>query len=267
MTVDTPPLFSFVIPNFNYGHFLRECLESCLSQDINAEILVRDGGSTDSSLDVMKSFGDDIHWTSEPDNGQSDAINKGINEARGTYIAWINSDDFYPSEKPLKKIQQAVRDDPSIDFIYGDGLFVNAAGEPYKKHLAPADLTAKRLMINPYVGLLQPSVIFRRELFQSVGGLNLDYHFSMDLDLWLRMLQTNPRIAYIPEVLSSARIHEQAKTRAQIKQSIAETRQVLESHRSKVPLSLVEQCCAWASQRKVDLYEFLVEKNIYNPPV
>src|SRR5580704_13650255 len=89
--VSTPPV-SFVIPTRNQARFIRRCIDECLAQDIaGAEILVIDGASTDGTQEILASYGDRLRFISERDRGQSDAINKGIRQARGEIIAWINS--------------------------------------------------------------------------------------------------------------------------------------------------------------------------------
>src|SRR5690606_33014626 len=90
------PLVSVVTPSYNKGKFIKETIESVLSQDYpNIEYIVMDGGSTDETVDILKSYGDRIAWISEKDDGQADAVNKGIARARGEIIGWLNSDDTY----------------------------------------------------------------------------------------------------------------------------------------------------------------------------
>ena len=90
------PTVSIVTPSFNQGRFIRETIESVLSQDYPAiEYMVIDGGSTDETVSILKSYGNRIFWISEPDSGQSDAINKGWKRATGEILTWLNSDDVY----------------------------------------------------------------------------------------------------------------------------------------------------------------------------
>src|SRR5678815_5771239 len=89
---------SFVIPTRNQGRFIGQCIDGCLAQEVpDSEVLVVDGASTDDTRDVLGRYGERVRWISEPDRGQSDAVNKGVRMARGELIAWINSDDYYAS--------------------------------------------------------------------------------------------------------------------------------------------------------------------------
>src|SRR5690348_1916374 len=112
---------SFVIPTRNHAAFIRRCIDSCLAQNLaDFEILVLDGNSTDGTQDILRSYGDRVWWRSEPDGGQSDAVNKGVEIARGQLIAWINSDDYYAGPSVLSSVLKEF--ESGADFVYGDGL-------------------------------------------------------------------------------------------------------------------------------------------------
>lgn len=90
------PLVSIITPSYNQGKFIEETIQSVLNQDYpNIEYIVIDGGSTDNTIDILKKYEGRLRWISEPDKGQSDAINKGFAMARGSMMAWLNSDDTY----------------------------------------------------------------------------------------------------------------------------------------------------------------------------
>lgn len=260
------PLISFVIPNYNYGEYLGECIDRCLAQEIDAEVLVMDGGSTDSTLEVLKSYGDRIRWVSEPDKGQSEALNKGVRQARGRYIAWINSDDYYAEGRPLQRIVEVITEYPDVDIVYGDVRYVKESGELYRERKSPAQLSARLAYVSPYETIVQPELIFRRQLFLDVGGVDLGLHFSMDLDLWMRMLTRTEQIRYVPVTVACARVHERAKTRSQIRNSIRESRQVRRQYRELIPLTLGDRLKAMTMQAKVELYWMLVRLGFHQVP-
>lgn len=260
------PTYSFIIPNYNFGQYLRTCIESCLAQQVDGEIIVMDGGSTDHSVDVLKSFGEAIQWVSEKDNGQSDAINKGIARANGDFICWINSDDYYAEGRPLAKIAELIQAHPDADVVCGNALYVDKTGEPYREIKGPNPLSWQRLAVNPFVGVLQPGLLFRRQVFLELGGLDESLGFAMDLDLWLRMLSRNPQIVYFPETIACARIHADAKTRSQISTTIREIRSVLRRHQTFQRLPMSMKVRALWSQRVADVYALANKFNLIRAP-
>jgi glycosyltransferase involved in cell wall biosynthesis len=117
---------SFVIPTLNQAAFIRRCLDRCLEQNLpDAEIIVRDGLSTDGTQDVLREYGERIRWVSEKDDGQSQAINRGIESACGEIIAWINSDDYYTGPGVLKRVLEVFDSDGALEIVYGDAGLVD----------------------------------------------------------------------------------------------------------------------------------------------
>jgi glycosyltransferase involved in cell wall biosynthesis len=211
MAVAAPPV-SFVIPTRNQARFIRQCVDSCLSQRIEgAEILVFDGASTDGTPEILASYGDAIRWVSEPDGGQSDAINKGVAAARGDVVAWINSDDFYENDQVVRRVLARFAADPQRDIVHGDGWLTDGAGTRFRRYRSRA-LDGGRVLLAHPTAIVQPALFFRRALFQRVGGLREELHWAMDLDLWLRMLPAARSVEYLPEPLACLRCHEDAKT-------------------------------------------------------
>jgi glycosyltransferase involved in cell wall biosynthesis len=204
------PLVTIVTPSFNQGEFIADAIDSVLAQDYPAiEYLVLDGGSTDSSLDVLRGYGDRVRWTSEPDAGQSDAIHRGFLAGSGEYIAWLNSDDRYVPGA----ISAAVRElsvDPTAGLLYGQGEFIDRAGAVIGPcaHIEPWNLDR---LVRTTNFLLQPATLFRREAYLAIGGLDLALHYVMDYDLWIRLGSRYP-VRYLPRVLAQARVYGETKT-------------------------------------------------------
>ncbi|MBD5635125.1 MAG: glycosyltransferase, partial [Candidatus Eremiobacteraeota bacterium] len=123
------PAISVVVPSLNQGHFIGTTLDSILSQGVaDLEVIVVDGGSTDATLDVLRSFGDRISWTSEADRGQSDAINKGLRRARGAIVCYLNSDDvFEPGALAHVTTFFAEHD---VDWLFGRCRIIDENGAP-----------------------------------------------------------------------------------------------------------------------------------------
>src|SRR5262245_9832375 len=116
------PRISIVTPSFNQACFLEQCLLSVLDQRYpDLEFLVLDGGSTDGSVEIIRRYENRLtHWVSEPDGGQSAAINRGFCRATGDVVAWLNSDDYY-LPGALERIADAYRKSPDASFYFGDG--------------------------------------------------------------------------------------------------------------------------------------------------
>ena len=207
----TMPLVSIITPSYNQAPYLQQTMQSVLEQDYpNIEYIVVDGGSTDSSVEVIKKYADQLaYWISERDSGQAEAINKGFARANGEVLAWLNSDDYYM----LNTISVAVRcfeQNPDVVMVYGDMLAVDGEGQNINV-LKYKQLTLEDLLCFQIVG--QPSVFFRRSALEKTGWLDPTFHFMLDHHLWIRLAQQG-RILHIPQVWSAARYHPLAKNRA-----------------------------------------------------
>ncbi len=214
MSLTKPPLISIITPSFNHGQFIRQTIDSVLGQHYsNLEYWVVDGGSTDDTIKILKSYGDKINWISGEDKGQADAINKGFALAKGEIVAWINSDDFYEIGT-LVKVADYFEKNPDVDFIYGDMNFVDINGIHLKTCDYLSDFSLPRLL--KYCYICQPSVFMRRSVIRKVGALNIKYQYAFDYDFWLRIAKLLPhKINRVRlGVLSSLRTYKTRKTEA-----------------------------------------------------
>jgi glycosyltransferase involved in cell wall biosynthesis len=226
---------SFVIPTRNQARFIGQCIDGCLAQSIaDSEILVVDGASTDDTRDVLARYGDRIRWISERDRGQSDAINKGIRMASGELVAWINSDDYYAGPHVVQRLVDAFAADPQLDIAYGDGARVDEAGAPLGPYRSRPIARVAEIVTHPASFVLQPSLVFRRQLFLDVGGLDEALHYTMDYELWIRMFAAARATRYLPEVIACARYHSDAKSIAAMGKQIREAYAVKRRHASEL---------------------------------
>ena len=197
------PLVTVVTPSLNHGRFIRETIESVLTQSYSRiEYLVVDGGSTDETVDVLRSYGTRLAWTSEPDGGQTQAINKGWRRARGTILAYLNSDDTY-LPGAVETAVRAFDGCPEAGAVYGEGYHVDEAGRPIERY--PTEpFTMARLAETCFI--CQPTVFLRRSVVEGLGYLDESRRYCMDYDLWIRVAQAS-RFLYVPEYLANTRLH------------------------------------------------------------
>jgi glycosyltransferase involved in cell wall biosynthesis len=231
---------SFVIPTRNQAEFIERCIESCLAQEIDdAEVIVVDGASTDGTLDVLRRFGPRVMWSSRPDGGQADAVNRGIASATGDVIAWINSDDYYPAPNVLPAVLAAFAE-PEVDVVHGRGRMVDVRGQTIRATRGRPLRSCAELLVSPS-GLLQPAVFFRHTLFASAGGLREDLHYALDYDLWLRMFPRARAIRYLDRELACATYHAGAKSIAGLGRQVRELAAVKRAHRRDFELSAAQR--------------------------
>jgi glycosyltransferase involved in cell wall biosynthesis len=202
------PLVSIITPSYNQADYLEETLRSVLAQDYpHIEYLVVDGDSQDGSVEIIRKYAEQLAWwVSEPDEGQSEAINKGFQRASGEIVAWLNSDDIY-LPGAIREAVEVLEGDPSIAFVYSDYQSINARGEVVNKiqsrQYSLADLLAMHI-----IG--QPTVFVRRRFLDQVGLLDMSYQYLMDHNLWIRLAAEAP-FAYVPQEWAAARVHPMAK--------------------------------------------------------
>lgn len=233
---------SFVIPTRNQARFIGQCIDSCLAQSVHdAEIVVVDGLSTDDTRDVLAGYGDKVRWISEKDRGQSDAINKGIRMAKGDLVAWINSDDYYASPASIGTLLDAFDAEPDVDIAYGNGVRVDVDGHEIGPYRARAIASVGDIVTHPASFVLQPSLVFRRQLFLDVGGVDEALHYTMDYELWIRLFAAARVTRYIPAVIACARYHTDAKSIAAMGKQIREAWQVKRGAAKRLDLGVADQ--------------------------
>lgn len=199
-------LVSIVTPSLNQAQYLREAIESVRAQTYSPiEHIVVDGGSTDDTVSILAEYRE-LRWTSEPDRGQSHALNKGFAAARGEIFGWLNADDAY---KP-SAVEHAVEALDDAALVYADVTRVNDDGRnPRRIRSRPVwDLWTE---LNQGNGIYSPAVFFTREAFEASGGLDEQLQLAMDYDLWLK-IGKRFRVQHVDAVWGLQRIHDQAKT-------------------------------------------------------
>lgn len=207
--------FSIIVPSYNQGRFIEATLQSILRQEnADFECIVTDGGSSDETLDILKKYNQELTWISEPDNGQSDAINKGIRMSSGDLVGWLCSDDIlFPGA--LQRVDEAFHKHKQAAVVHGDGAFIDIKGKRIMDLKGQSfDLKETLAARGAYcTAVIQPGSFCQRAAWEDVGGVREELHYMMDRDLWLRLVGHGYPFVYIPEELAGVRWHSLAKTK------------------------------------------------------
>jgi len=222
------PLVSIVTPVLEQARTLRAAIDSVLAQDYPAiDYFVADGGSTDGSIEILRSFGDRVRWSSRPDRGQADAIASRFESARGAVFGWLNADDELVPGAVARAVA-ALRADPGAGFVYGGGTLLDERGAPIGPFAEVEPFGFWRLVhFQDFV--LQPAAWFRADLYRASGGLDRDLRWGMDWDLWIR-LASRAEAVHLPESLARVRVGAATKTATGGWRRIAELRRIASRH-------------------------------------
>jgi glycosyltransferase involved in cell wall biosynthesis len=186
MSSQSRPLVSIVTPSFNQAAFLPETLDSVLSQDYgNLELIVMDGVSTDGSVAILEAQTDPrLTWVSEPDRGQSHALNKGLARARGQYLTYLNSDDLL-TPGAVSFVVEYFEQHPKMDFLFGDCEYTDGSGRTLKiMRGIPFNLHDGLTAAPP--AMFQQGAFWRRRVYGHIGGFDESIHYTMDSEYWVR---------------------------------------------------------------------------------
>ena len=217
---------SIVTPSLNQGQFIERTILSVLGQkgDFELDYIIVDGGSEDDSLSIIKKYEDRLRWISEKDQGQSDAINKGFEIAYGEILAWLNSDDTYEADA-LSQIAEQYRMD-SFNWCFGNCKNIDEDDSEIRKAITRYKLfesrrySYERLLSKDFIS--QPAVFFTRNVYQEMGPLDLNCHYSMDYDYWLRLGKKCSPV-YINKFLANFRWQSGSKNSGNFKKAAFET--------------------------------------------
>jgi glycosyltransferase involved in cell wall biosynthesis len=259
------PRISIVTPSYNQGQFIEETIRSVLLQGYpDLQYMIIDGGSTDHSVKIIKKYEPWLdYWVSEQDRGQSHAINKGFCRSTGVLLGWLNSDDvLLPSA--LATVAMALQLPGEQVLIAGTAEYRDVSGTrcTWVHNRIPETFADVFLHFDTYFA--QPSVFFTRQALQCAGVLREDLHYTMDLDLWLRMAQ-HARITLVNQRLSWIRDHKDAKTwRDNALPVLDEAEDVLQPYSRLVSAGIVKRTCALARQRRSEAWVAVGRRSITN---
>jgi len=205
------PKISIVTPSYNQGQFLEETILSVLNQDYqNLEYIIIDGGSTDNSVEIIEKYVNKLtYWVSEPDKGQSDAINKGFSKASGEILAWINSDDIYYPDV-LREIGQYFFRHPEADFVFGYHDDIDYKGQIIRRGVYFPFV--RWGFIRGFPQICQPTSFWRKGVWDRCGPLDFMLNYDMDYNFFYNVIKEKFNIRSIPIRACAFRYHESSKT-------------------------------------------------------
>ena len=199
------PYISVVTPSFNSATTIRETIESVLAQDYkNWEHIVVDGGSSDGTVDVLRSFGHVI-WSSEKDEGHYDAMNKGISRGKGEVVVILNADDYF-RPGALRQVAEAFTSHPDWDALFGDVIFVDDRGRRiYERQEAIYDY---KVLLYGLDYICHQTLFVRKNVYEKLGGYrHKDFRNSADYEFKLRLGHSGCRVGHVPTLLVNYRYH------------------------------------------------------------
>ena len=212
------PKITIITPSFNQGQFLEQTIDSVLSQNYpNLEYMVIDGASTDNSVEIIKKYEKHLSfWVSEPDKGQSDAINKGLQKATGDIVNWLNSDDYY--EKNTLEVVSKHFEDENINVVCGKSRIFYDENNQTSHFSKGTDIYPNNL--SKTIGCAridQPETFFRASAIKEMGLINPKFHYVMDKEWFMRYLFLfgTTQITQIDDILVNFRLHGNSKTVSQ----------------------------------------------------
>jgi glycosyltransferase involved in cell wall biosynthesis len=204
------PKITVVMPSYNQGRYLEAAILSVTGQDYpNFEFIVMDGGSDDESVQIIKRHEQNIdYWVSQKDAGQSDAINRGFERASGHILTWLNSDDLL-MPGALREVGEAFLANPDYQWLFGNVVWIDA-----DDRILRCRKGGKYRSVLPRMGILAaygPSAFFSKDLYNKVGGLNGDFHYMMDTELWWKFIINGASFHRLRRYNWALRLHAEAK--------------------------------------------------------
>jgi len=204
------PLVSVITPSFNQAGYLERTIQSVLAQDYPCiEYIIVDGGSTDGSLEIIQRYEDRIaSWSSAPDLGQTDAINKGFERAQGEILCWLNSDDtFRPGA--IREAVSFLQAHPEYGMVYGIAYYIDE--EDCILGRFPMGQISYAQLRRGGNAIAQQASFFRKRVWDMVGPLDPSFYYAMDWDLWVRIAAVTP-IRFVPRPWANFRLHGGSKS-------------------------------------------------------
>jgi len=213
------PTIGIVSPSYNQAQFVRRMLESVEMQSYPpAEHIILDGVSNDGTSDILKKYAKKHDWadlTIAKDNGQVDALNQGFARSTAEIVTWLNTDDIYRDPDVLRSIAEVFADKPDVDIVYARGRFVDPEGKFLRDVFINTKPEVLEREFTHSLGILQPALFFRREVFERFGPLSEEFSLAFDYEYWIRLARGGSRFHFVDKAIVDATLHENSITQGQ----------------------------------------------------
>lgn len=253
------PKISIIMPVFNSAKYIEEAIQSVVNQNYpSMEFIIIDGISTDGSLDIIRKHEDKIDVVvSEADKGLSHAVNKGIFQANGDYIGWLNADDRY-QPGALEKVGKYLAENPDVDLLYGEAGRIDKNDRFFGLHHAVPFDRGKLLHERCYIPC--QAAFFRRDCLSYIGLVDTSLSWNMDWDMWKRFAVAGYKIQFLDERLGDWRIHDESLSYE--KKGKVQFKRILETFRSTKKYSE-----KWITPLEIKLLPWLIicSLGLYSP--
>lgn len=221
-----------VIPSFNQGAYLETTLQSIFDQQVNCQVIVVDGGSTDQSLKIIEKFQHQLHWwRSSPDAGQAAAINEGVQQGDAPFVCWLNSDDIF-LQGGLEHLLATLQEATAYSAVYGKCKIIDQNGT-WKKNYWTVPFSAHHLSNRCFIA--QPATLIRRQTWEELGGLDESLHMAFDYDLWWRIYQQGAGLKYTFQTVAASRNHRATKTNLWRRRHYLESMRIVQKYHGHTP--------------------------------
>lgn len=206
------PRFTVITPSLNQSGFIERTITSVLEQGYpNLEFFVVDGGSTDGSVEIIERYAEDLTWwVSEPDEGQTDALNKGLARATGEFVGYLNSDDYYLPGALDAAVEAFAAS--GAEWVVGASRFEDAEGRQIEVWRPTLPIYGRPWWITAPWGVPQPSSFWRRRVFEQLGPFRQDLHYVFDTEHELRLVLSGRMPATVDRELAVRVLHDEAKS-------------------------------------------------------
>ena len=205
---DNPPLVSIIIPTYNAARFLPQAIDSIRGQSYQPplEIIIIDDGSTDDTAVIVQQLGPDIRYIYQENSSPAIARNRGIAASRGALIGFLDADDLYPPNKFELQVSRLMND-PTVDVVQGRIKYIHLEGSEDRSVILDDEEALTFIQIG--------GALFRKSVFERIGGFDEDLRFSEDHDIFIRLRENNIPFVILNEITLYYQLHETNMTNDQ----------------------------------------------------